>query len=147
MPFAQAGDARLFYRLDGHVHAPVLVLVSSLGTTHRMWDAAAPFLLERFRLVRLDTRGHGASNAPPGHYTLAQLGGDVLAVMDAAGVTVATYCGLSLGGMIGQWLALHCPERFAAFVLANTSSDVPRGPGPSASPPCAGAGWRRSLTR
>jgi 3-oxoadipate enol-lactonase/4-carboxymuconolactone decarboxylase len=128
MPFAQAGDARLFYRLDGHVHAPVLVLVSSLGTTHRMWDAAAPFLLERFRLLRLDTRGHGASDAPPGDYTLAQLGGDVLAVMDAAGVTMATYCGLSLGGMIGQWLALHHPERFAAFVLANTSSDVPRGP-------------------
>jgi 3-oxoadipate enol-lactonase/4-carboxymuconolactone decarboxylase len=128
MPFATAGDARLFFRLDGHVHAPVLLLVSSLGTTHRMWDAAAPFLLERFRLLRLDTRGHGASDAPPGDTTLAQLGGDVLAVMDAAGVGSAAYAGVSLGGMIGQWLALNHPERFSAFVLANTSSDVPRDP-------------------
>jgi 3-oxoadipate enol-lactonase/4-carboxymuconolactone decarboxylase len=128
MPFAQAGDARLFFRLDGHVHAPVLVLVSSLGTTHRMWDTAAPLLLDRFRLLRLDTRGHGASDAPPGDYTLAQLGEDVLAVMDAAGVGSAAYAGVSLGGMIGQWLALNHPERFSAFVLASTSSDVPRDP-------------------
>ena len=128
MPFARSGGARLFYRLDGHLHAPVVVLVSSLGTTHALWDAVAPRLLEHYRLLRLDTRGHGASDAPPGDYALAELGEDILAVMDAAGVRNAAYCGLSLGGMIGQWLALHHPERFSAFVLANTSSDVPRDP-------------------
>ena len=128
MPFAKAGDARLFYRLDGHLQAPALVLVSSLGTTHAMWDSVAPLLVEHFRLLRLDTRGHGASDAPAGEYALPQLGSDVLAVMDTAGVANAAYCGLSLGGMIGQWLALHHPERFTAFVLANSSSDVPRDP-------------------
>jgi 3-oxoadipate enol-lactonase/4-carboxymuconolactone decarboxylase len=80
-----------------------------------------PALLRRFRVLRLDLRGHGASDAPAGDYTIAQLGRDVLAVADAAGVARFAYCGLSLGGMIGQWLGANAGDRIERMVLANTS--------------------------
>jgi 3-oxoadipate enol-lactonase/4-carboxymuconolactone decarboxylase len=86
-----------------------------------MWSPQMPALLRRFRVLRLDLRGHGASDAPAGDYTIAQLGRDVLAVADAAGVARFAYCGLSLGGMIGQWLGANAGDRIERLVLANTS--------------------------
>ena len=121
MPFAVSDGCRIYYRLEGAPTAPLLVLVHSLGTDHGMWSPQMPALLRRFRVLRLDLRGHGASDAPAGDYTLAQLGRDVLAVADAAGVARFAYCGLSLGGMIGQWLGANAGDRLERLVLANTS--------------------------
>jgi len=87
-----------------------------------MWDAQAADLLPHFRVLRYDVRGHGASSAPPGDYSIAELGRDLLAIADACDVPCFAFCGLSLGGMIGQWLAVHAPERVTHLVLANTTS-------------------------
>ena len=102
--------------------APVIVLSHSLGLDHGMWDAQAADLLPHFRVLRYDTRGHGASSATPGDYSIAELGEMSLAIADACGVERFAFCGLSLGGMIGQWLAAHAPERLTDLVLANTTS-------------------------
>lgn len=121
MPFVEAAGHRTYFRIDGPDEAPALLLSHSLGLDHGMWDEQVADLLPRLRLVRYDTRGHGASGAPRGDYTVAALGGDVLALADALGVRRFAFCGLSLGGLIGQWLALHAPDRLTRVVLANTS--------------------------
>jgi 3-oxoadipate enol-lactonase/4-carboxymuconolactone decarboxylase len=121
MPFADSQGCRIYYRLEGVEGRPPLVLVHCLGSDHGMWDLQMPALLRHFRVLRLDLRGHGASDTTPGDYTIAQLGRDVLAVTDAAGYSRFAYCGLSIGGMIGQWLGSHAGERIEKLVLANTS--------------------------
>lgn len=121
MPFADSNGCRIYYRLEGPATRPLLVLAHSLGADHGMWDPQMPALLTSFQVLRLDLRGHGASDVPPGDYTMAQLSRDVLAAVDAAGRDRFAYCGLSLGGMIGQWLGFHSHERLEALVLANTS--------------------------
>ena len=129
MAFTSYDGTRIYWRLDGLPDRPVLLLLNSLGTDLSMWDPVVPSLTEHYRLLRLDTRGHGASDVPAGDYALAQLGADVLAVMDAAGVAKAVaVCGLSLGGMVAQWLALHAPDRFGALVACNTSASLPAEP-------------------
>jgi len=122
MPLLNIGTASCYYRLDGSPDRPVIVLSHSLGLDHGMWDAQAADLLPYFRVLRYDTRGHGASSATPGDYSIAELGRDVLAIVDACGVERFAFCGLSLGGMIGQWLAAHASERLTHLVLANTTS-------------------------
>jgi 3-oxoadipate enol-lactonase/4-carboxymuconolactone decarboxylase len=122
MPLLNLGEASCYYRLDGAAERPVLVLSHSLGLDHGMWDAQAADLLPYFRVLRYDTRGHGASSAPPGDYSIAELGRDVLAIADACHLARFAFCGLSLGGMIGQWLAANAPERVSHLVLANTTS-------------------------
>jgi 3-oxoadipate enol-lactonase/4-carboxymuconolactone decarboxylase len=121
MPFAVSEGCRIYYRLEGAPNGPLLVLAHALGTDHGMWNPQMPALLRRFRVLRLDLRGHGASDAPAGDYTIPQLGRDVLAVADAAGVARFAHCGLSLGGMIGQWLGANAGDRVERLVLANTS--------------------------
>jgi 3-oxoadipate enol-lactonase/4-carboxymuconolactone decarboxylase len=121
MPFVTAGQARLFYRFEGSAGSPVLVLSHSIGTDHGMWDPQVRDLLPHFHVLRYDTRGHGASDAPKGEYSIEQLGRDVLALADVLQVQKFAFCGLSLGGAIGQWLAIHAPDRLTAVVLANTS--------------------------
>jgi 3-oxoadipate enol-lactonase/4-carboxymuconolactone decarboxylase len=121
MPRIQLGDVSCFYRLEGADDRPVIVLSHSLGLDHGMWDAQTTDLLPHFRVLRYDIRGHGASSTPPGDYTIAELGKDVLGLADACGVTTFAWCGLSLGGMIGQWLAVKAPGRVTRLVLANTS--------------------------
>jgi 3-oxoadipate enol-lactonase / 4-carboxymuconolactone decarboxylase len=121
MPFVHDANARHYYRHDGLANRPALVLSHSLGLDHGMWDPQVPEFLRHFQLIRYDTRGHGASEATPGDYTIEQLGRDVLAIADAAGVERFAFCGLSLGGMIGLWLAVHAPDRLTHLVLANTS--------------------------
>ncbi len=104
--------------------APPLLLAGSLGTTLRMWDGQRQ-LAERLRLIPLDLRGHGDSPAPPGPYELADLGHDVLELMDALDLEHASFCGISLGGMVGMWLGAHASERIDALVLLCTSAHMP----------------------
>jgi len=111
--------------LEGPVGAPVLVLGNSLGTTGEVWEPQAAALGERFRLLRFEHRGHGGSPSLPGPYTIAELGADVLRLLDGFGVPTASYCGISLGGMIGMWLAAHAPERIGALALCCTSAYLP----------------------
>ena len=112
----------LHHRIEGPEGAPVLVMASSLGTTLEMWDAQASALRERFRLVRYDHRGHGGSPVPPGPYAMDDLGGDVLALMDRLGVERFSFCGLSIGGMVGMWLGSEAPERVERLVLLCTAA-------------------------
>jgi 3-oxoadipate enol-lactonase/4-carboxymuconolactone decarboxylase len=127
MPLLRIGDTTCFYRLDGRDGDPVLMLSHSLGQDHTMWDTQANDLSAQFRVLRYDIRGHGASSVSAGDYSIAQLGADALALADALGIERFAFCGLSLGGMIGQWLATHAPDRLTHVVLANTSpkADAP----------------------
>src|SRR5271154_5361291 len=97
--FATTDDGcRLHYRIDGGANARTLVLHNSIGTNPEMWDAQIEAFAKHFRVVRFDTRGHGAFDAPPGPYTIARLGADVLTVLDEIGAERVSYCGISLGG-------------------------------------------------
>jgi 3-oxoadipate enol-lactonase len=125
MPAITVNGIRHFYRLDGNENKPVAMLVHSLGTDHSLWDRQAADLLPRFRVLRFDVRGHGATEAPGGDYTVAALAGDALALADTLGIGRFAFCGLSLGGMIGQWLGANAPERLTRLLLANTSARFP----------------------
>ena len=100
----------------------MLVLSHSLGCDHGMWAPQMPYLLDHFQVLRYDTRGHGASAAPAGDYTLEQLARDVLGLADALQFKNFAFCGLSMGGAIGQWLGLNAPDRVSSLVLANTAA-------------------------
>jgi 3-oxoadipate enol-lactonase len=114
----------LHYDIQGPEGAPVLLLGGSLGASTEMWERQLP-LAETLRLVRFDHRGHGRSPAPPGPYEIADLGADVLELMDCLGVDRASYAGLSLGGMVGIWLGSHAPERVERLVLICTAAHMP----------------------
>lgn len=124
MPFAVSGSTRIYWKLEGKESAPGLVLLNSIGTDMGLWDAALPALRQSFRLLRIDTRGHGASDAPAGDYTLAQLASDVFAVMDHAGLAEAAIAGVSLGGMIAMEMALMQPGRVSCLALICTSATM-----------------------
>jgi 3-oxoadipate enol-lactonase / 4-carboxymuconolactone decarboxylase len=124
MPFAISEGARIFYRLEGAPEKPLLVLAHSLGVDHGLWDPQLPALLRYVQVLRVDLRGHGASDSPAGDYTIEQLGRDVIAAVDSTARERFAYCGLSLGGMIGQWLGANATERITHLVLANTSPRV-----------------------
>lgn len=127
MAFIQTGSGKLHYVLDaaaGNEQAPVLVLSNSLGTTLDMWLPQMPALLDHFRVLRYDTRGHGQSDVTPGPYTIGQLGADVLALLDQLGIQRAHFCGLSMGGMTGMWLGIHAPDRIDRLALCNTSAAI-----------------------
>lgn len=115
---------RLSYYVDGDPRAPPLLLSNSLGTTHELWAPQVEGLASMFRLIRYDTRGHGASDAPDGEYTIEMLGLDALAILDAAGAPRAHVCGLSLGGLTAMWLGVHAPARVDTLVLASTSARI-----------------------
>jgi 3-oxoadipate enol-lactonase / 4-carboxymuconolactone decarboxylase len=122
MPLLTLNGVRCYYRLDGLDDRPVLMLSHSLGQDHTMWDAQAADFAQHFRVLRYDIRGHGASEVTSRDYRIDQLGGDALALADALGIERFAFCGLSLGGMIGQWLAAHASDRLTAVILANTSA-------------------------
>ncbi len=121
MPFITVDQARLYYRMDGGHGRPLLVLAHSLGADHGLWDPQLPALLPHFQILRIDWRGHGASDATPGDYTIEQLGRDLLAAADTAGAERFAFCGLSLGGMVGLWLAANAKDRITHLVAANTT--------------------------
>lgn len=123
MPFLDLPTHRLHYRVDG-TRGPWLVLCNSLGTDLTMWDAQLPAFARELRVLRYDRRGHGASTAPPPPYALADLGHDVLALLDALAIERAHFCGLSIGGLTGQWLAIHAPARIDHLVLCATAAKI-----------------------
>ncbi len=120
--FATGDSCRIAWRFDGPCDAPVLLLSNSLGTSMAMWDPQMAAFAARFRVLRYDGRGHGGSDASSGGYSLDRLGRDVLELLDALSLEAVDFCGLSLGGMIGQWLGIRAPERIRRLVLANTSA-------------------------
>ena len=127
MPLLTLAGTTCYYRLEGRDGRPVLMLAHSLGQDHGMWEPQIADLAEHFRVLRYDIRGHGASGVTAGDYRIEQLGDDALALADALGIDRFAFCGVSLGGMIGQWLAAHAPGRVTAAVLANTSALADRG--------------------
>ena len=124
MSFLQLHDARINYELSGLEQRPTLMFSNSLGTNISMWDLQMPVLGRDLRILRYDTRGHGQSSATSGPYTIDQLARDVLAILDHLGIERVDFCGLSMGGMIGMWLALQAPERLSKLVLCSTAPKI-----------------------
>jgi 3-oxoadipate enol-lactonase len=121
MPTIHADDGcPLNVRIEGRDDAPVLMLSNSLGTNLTMWDDQASEFAKHFRLIRYDRRGHGKSGVPKGPYSFDRFGRDILAILDALKVDKANWCGLSMGGMDGQWLGANAAGRIDKLVLANT---------------------------
>ena len=112
----------LRHRIDGPVDAPVLVLANSLGTTLELWDRNVDAWTSNVRVLRYDARGHGGSDVPPGPYSVELLGRDVLGLLDGLGIERASFCGTSLGGATGLWLAANAPERIERLVAACSSA-------------------------
>ncbi|WP_127090741.1 3-oxoadipate enol-lactonase [Aquabacter cavernae] len=108
--------------IEGPEAAPPLVLAHSLGTRLELWDPIVPRLARRFRVIRYDARGHGQSTAPDAVYSMGDLGRDLLNILDALNLPSAHLCGLSLGGMVGQWMALNAPHRLKRVVIANSTA-------------------------
>jgi 3-oxoadipate enol-lactonase len=122
--FLELPTHKLNYRIDGAVSAPWLLFCNSLGTDLHMWDAQVADLAQHFRVLRYDRRGHGASTTPPPPYALADLGGDVIALLDALSIERTHFCGLSIGGLTGQWLGIHAGHRFDKLVLCATAANI-----------------------
>jgi 3-oxoadipate enol-lactonase len=124
MPYAELTKVKLFYTMEGDESKPVLVLSNSLGTSMDMWGPQLERFAKHFRVLRYDTRGHGRSEVVPGPYTIAQLGDDVIALLDHLNIERAHFCGLSMGGITGMWLGVHCPKRLDRLILSNTAAYI-----------------------
>ena len=124
MPFAQLKDVRIHYDLAGPTNAPVLVFSNSLGENLSMWDPQMPVFQKAFRVLRYDTRGHGQSSVTPGPYIIEQLARDILALLDKLEFELVQFCGLSMGGQTGMWLALNAAARLQKLVLCNTAVKI-----------------------
>jgi len=111
--------------LSGNPDGPALMFCNSLGTDHRMWDGEASVFGGDYRIVRYDRRGHGQSDVPAGPYSFERLARDALCILDALEIDKTWFCGLSMGGMTGMWLAANASERFHGLVLANTGAHMP----------------------
>jgi 3-oxoadipate enol-lactonase len=118
-----AGDGcRIAYQLTGGADRPVLVLANSIATSLHMWDGQVQTLSEAYRVLRYDFRGHGKSDTPAGAYSVDRLGRDVIELLDSLEIRQAHFCGLSMGGWVGQWLAVHAPDRIGRLILSNTAA-------------------------
>lgn len=125
MPFLDLPAHRVHYRIDGGgPDRPWLVFCNSLGTDLHMWNAQVAALSSDYQILRYDRRGHGQSGAPVPPYDLADLGGDVIAILDRLGINHAHFCGLSIGGLTGQWLAIHHGSRFDRVVVCATAPRI-----------------------
>jgi 3-oxoadipate enol-lactonase len=113
----------IHYQIDGPQDAPVIVLSNSLGTSLSMWEPQLPALTQNFRVLRYDTHGHGQTTKR-GKITLAQLGEDVITLLDHLNIEKAHFCGISMGGLTGIWLARFAPERFLSVTVANTAAKI-----------------------
>jgi 3-oxoadipate enol-lactonase len=119
MPMIETNGTQINVEVSGRDGAPVLMLSNSLGTNLHMWDPQADELSKNFRLIRYDRRGHGKSAVPKGPYSMEMLARDVLGILDALKIKKTNWCGLSMGGMVGQWLGANAPERLEKMVLSN----------------------------
>jgi 3-oxoadipate enol-lactonase len=124
MAFDRLGDIVVHHADSGLAEAPLLVLVNSLGTDLRVWDALLPKLGGRFRYLRYDKRGHGLSDATPGPYAMEQLAADLARLLDARNARNVVVCGLSIGGMIAQALAAARPDLVCSLVLMDTAHKI-----------------------
>lgn len=131
MPVVRTTDTEIHFETEGDARLPALMFCNSLGTDWRMWQPQADSLRGQFRVIRYDTRGHGQSAAPPGPYSLAQLGRDALALLDHLDIERTHFCGISMGGATAQWLGIHAPQRLRKLVIANSAARIG-----------TGAGWR-----
>jgi 3-oxoadipate enol-lactonase len=124
MPFAPVEGGQIHYRLDGKEESPVLVLSNSLGTDLSMWDAQVRAFTEHFRVLRYDSYGHGASTFTTGGFKIDRLGQDVVRLLDHLGIAAVSFCGLSVGGLVGQWLGLNAAKGLEKLVLCNTAAQI-----------------------
>ncbi len=125
MPLLHKDGRQIYWRTDGDPAKPKLMLLNSLGTEQGLWGPVMPRLLESFHVLRMDKRGHGGSTNLVDTCSLADLAGDALSVMDAAGWQRASICGVSIGGMQAMWLGINAPDRVERLVLSNTSAAIP----------------------
>lgn len=125
MRVAMPGGFALNVAVEGPADAPWLVLSNSLAADLAMWEPQAAWLARHYRLLRYDTRGHGGSDVPPGPYSIDDLAGDVVALLDHVGAARASFMGLSLGGMTGLALAARHPDRIARLVCCAARADAP----------------------
>jgi 3-oxoadipate enol-lactonase len=125
MPMIDADGCLLNVSVEGRDAGPTLMLSNSLGSTMAMWQPQMKAFAQLFRVIRYDRRGHGKSSVPPGPYSMERFGRDVLAILDDLNIDKAHWCGLSMGGMVGQWLGANAPERIGKLVLANTACYYP----------------------
>ena len=121
----RVNDIDVAYQWDGLATGPVLVLSNSLMSNYTMWDDTVGALTDKFRVLRYDTRGHGRSGVTPGPYSIASLAEDLVALLDALKVSKAHVAGLSMGGMIAQYVGANHPERVLSLALCNTASEMP----------------------
>ena len=125
MPMIDADGCLLHVTVEGRDGGPTLMLSNSLGCTLQMWEPQMRALTQLFRVIRYDRRGHGKSSVPPGPYSIERFGRDVLAILDDLAIDKVHWCGLSMGGMVGQWLGANAPERIGKLILANTTCHYP----------------------
>src|SRR5246127_5219672 len=121
MPMIDADGCLLNVSVEGHDGGPTLMLSNSLGTNLNMWEPQMKAFTQIFRVIRYDRRGHGKSGVPPGPYSMERFGRDVIAILDDLNIDKVHWCGLSMGGMVGQWLGANAPERLDRIVLSNTA--------------------------
>ena len=125
MPMIDADGCLLNVSVEGRDGGPTLMLSNSLGCTLQMWEPQMKALTQLFRVIRYDRRGHGKSGVPPGPYSMERFGRDVLAILDGLNIGKVHWCGLSMGGMVGQWLGANAPQRFGKIILSNTACYYP----------------------
>lgn len=124
MPKFNSNDVEMNYQTFGDAKNPALVFSNSLGTKYSMWQPQIDALQDEFFIICYDTRGHGASSAPQGPYSINQLGQDVIHLLDHLQIKKANFCGISMGGLTGQWLAIHAPDRFHRVIVCNTAAKI-----------------------
>ena len=147
MPMIDADGCLLNVTVEGRDGGPTLMLSNSLGCTLQMWEPQMKALGQVFRVIRYDRRGHGKSGVPPGPYSMERFGRDVLAILDDLNIEKIHWCGLSMGGMVGQWLGANAPERLGKIILSNTACYYP-GSHQLAEPHQGGKGrWHRGGSR
>ncbi|HEX8113421.1 MAG TPA: alpha/beta fold hydrolase, partial [Kofleriaceae bacterium] len=125
MPFFDLRGLATHFAVDGPPGAPALLLVHSLGTSLRVWDAQAEALARGFRVVRFDLRGHGLTEVGAGPCTVEDLADDALALLDALGIASAHVAGVSIGGMVSQAIAARAPARVRSLILCDTAMAIP----------------------
>src|ERR1700729_103073 len=118
MPMIDADGCLLNVSVEGRDGGPTVMLSNSLGCTMRMWEPQMPALTRLFRVIRYDRRGHGKFAVPPGPYSMERFGRDVLAILNDLNIEKVHWCGLSMGGMVGQWLRAHAPPRVDRMILS-----------------------------
>lgn len=124
MPTFSSNDAQINYQTFGNSTKPAIIFSNSLGTNYAMWQPQIDHFQNNFFVICYDTRGHGGSSAPQGPYTLDQLGQDVVNLLDHLNIQKAAFCGISMGGLTGQWLAINRPERFNQVIVCNTAAKI-----------------------